>query len=66
MFAILTRRKAAGIIARTEAATGALAAVRRKRVFDRTIMLPDVIAPVQATMPLGKPLWRDTFGTKPR
>ena len=45
--------------------TGALAAaVRRKRVLDRTIMLPDVIVPARGATPLGRPLWRDTFGTK--
>ncbi len=62
MFAFLTRGKAAGIAAGAEAAASDLSAgaARRKRVFDRTVMSPDIAVPAP-----GVRAARDTFGLKP-
>jgi hypothetical protein len=58
MFGLLARRKAAGIDTGAEAvARDSSASARRKRLFDRTVMVPDT--------PPDKPLLRLTFGLKP-
>jgi hypothetical protein len=60
MFAFLKRRKAAGVGAGMEAAARSGSAdARRKRLFDRTVMSPDVIMP--ASHPRAT---REIFGLK--
>lgn len=63
MFAFLNRRKAAGIAAGAEADARDLSAnARRQRLFDRTVMSPDIV--VVVPVPSMRPT-RDTFGLKP-
>jgi hypothetical protein len=61
MFAFLNRRKVIGAAVGIEAVARSVSAhARRKRLFDRTVMSPDVVMPAAH-------LWakRETFGLKP-
>lgn len=61
MFGLLRRRKAARVAADAEAGVRDISAgARRQRVFDRTVMTPDVVVPVLSVRPV-----RETFGLKP-
>jgi hypothetical protein len=61
MFAFLNRRKAASVAAGEEtAALGVSASARRKRLFARTVMAPDLVKPAPRLLAT-----RDTFGLKP-
>lgn len=60
MFAFLRRRKVASDAAALEADAATLSAnARQKRVFDRTIMSPNILVP-EVTLPPA----RDSFGLK--
>lgn len=61
MFAFLNRRKAASVAAGEEtAALGVSASARRKRLFARTVMAPDLVKLAPRLLAT-----RDTFGLKP-
>ena len=60
MFTLFTRRKAASIAAHAEAAVRDDSAnARQQRVFDRTVMTPDIIVPAKVRSA------GDAFGLKP-
>ena len=62
MFAFLTRNKPARVAAGVEADARAVSAgARQKRLFDRTVMSPDIVVP--AAPNIRAP--RETFGQKP-
>ena len=59
MFAFLSRRKAASVAAGKEtAALGVSASARRKRLYARMVMAPDLVKPAP-------PATRDTSELKP-
>ena len=64
MLAFLHRKKTVSADTGAEIATGVrTAAARQKRVFDRTVMSPDIVVPVRAA-PTG-PNTPAIFGSKP-
>ncbi len=61
MFAFLTRKKAVGVAAGDEEAVRDVSAnARRKRLFARTVMAPDVVTAAERQQAI-----RETFGSKP-